>query len=82
MVEDLAEKLTSRSLTVGIAEALIGGMLTSYLAARTDAARLPRGVWLHDQAQGSGLDDGPLVSAQAALQMAQGAANRSSPISP
>ena len=77
MVDELARQLKARSLTLGVAESLTGGMLTGYFAAGPDAAEWLRGGLVpYDSAvkrRVLDVGDGPVVSESAARQMARGA---------
>jgi nicotinamide-nucleotide amidase len=77
-VKDLALRLSARDLTVAVAESLTGGLVTEVLARGPDASRWLRGGVVayasevkHDLL---GVRPGPVVSEEAARDMAAGAA--------
>lgn len=77
-VEDLAERLVRRGQTVGVAESLTGGMVTEVLARGPDASDWLRGGVVAYASEVKydllAVRPGPVVSRDAALDMANGAA--------
>jgi nicotinamide-nucleotide amidase len=82
-VSELAEKIAAQAgadgRTIAVAESLTGGLLTTRLAAATDASRWFRGGLVAYAAQVKhevlGVPSGPLVSEQTATTMATGVAH-------
>jgi PncC family amidohydrolase len=75
----VAEELQRRSLWIGVAESLTGGMLSSFLAAAPNASEWFRGgIIAYSRAVKRDVlhvRPGPVVSEGAALDMARGAAD-------
>jgi nicotinamide-nucleotide amidase len=77
LAEQVAELAMDRAVTVGVAESLTGGMVASALAAATSASTWFRGSLVAYASEVKyevlGVPRGPVVSAEAASEMARGA---------